>query len=49
MEKIKKIISVYITSKTISNFDKNNGNSKSRPLKFISFLLLIDQDVQSDL
>ena len=49
MAKIKEIIWVYITSKTISNFDKNNGNNKLRLFKFINFLLLINQDVLSDL
>ena len=49
IEKIKKLIEIYTTSKTISNFDKSNSNSKSRSLKFINFLLLKDQDVFSDL
>ena len=49
MEKIKETIWICTTSKTISNFEESGGDSKSKPPKFISFLLLIDQDVLSDL
>ena len=49
MEKIRKTIKLRTTSETTSNFDKSNSNSKSRSLKFISFLLLIDQDILGDL
>ena len=40
---------VCTTSKTTSDFDESNGDSKPRPPKFISFLLSINQDVLSDL
>ena len=49
MKKIKETIWVFTTSKTTSNFDKSNSNSESRLPKFISFSLLIDQDIWSDL
>ena len=47
--KDKKTIWACITSETTSNFDKSDKISKSRPPKFFSFLLLIDQDVLSEL
>ncbi len=49
MEKIKETIWVRTTSKTTSDFDKSDDDSEPRPPKFISFSLLIDQDVLSDL
>ena len=49
MKKIKKTILGRSTSKSTNDFDKSNGNSKPRPPKFISFLLLINQDVLNDL
>lgn len=48
MEKIKETIWVHTISKTRSNFNDSNSNSKLGPPKFISFLLLIDQDILSD-
>ncbi len=49
IKKIKETIWVRITSETTSDFDENDNNSKPRPPKFINFLLLIDQNVLSDL
>lgn len=47
IQKMKDIIWIYIISKTITNFNYNNGNNNSRPFKFISFSLLIDQNIAS--
>lgn len=33
----------------VNNSDNSNGKSKLRPSKFISFLLLIDQNILSSL
>ena len=49
MEKIKKMILIHIISKTTSNFDYSNCDSNPRPLKFMSFSLLINQNILSDL
>ena len=49
MEKIKEMIGVRITGETTSNFDNSNDHNKSTSHKFISFSLVIDQDVLSDL
>lgn len=44
---MKDTIWIYIISKIITNFNYNNGNNKSSPFKFISFSLLIDQNIAS--
>ena len=49
MEKIKEMIWVHTTSKTTRNFDDNNSDSELRSPKFISFSLVMDQDVLYDL
>ena len=47
--KDKKMICVYTISKTMSNFVSSDNNSEPKPLNLISFSLLIDQDVLSNL
>lgn len=48
MEKMKNIIWVFTINKIINNFDNNNDDSESKPLKFTSFLLLMDQNIPSN-
>lgn len=49
IEKIKDTIWVYIFSKIINHINNGNSDSKVRSPKFISFSLLINQDILSDL
>ena len=49
MEKLKEMIWVHTTSKSMSNFDNSNGNNEPSSPKFISFSIVIDQDIWSDL